>query len=100
MSFQSFTQFLGFYLNRKKGLKRWLADWVNGADVALAWRLRGVHVGACVADRLGLKRPGRSRPSDLARTATIRSGGVLLLQRATASSRRRVSPTGHRSATG
>ena len=35
MNYQTSMHFLGFYLNRKKGLKRWLADWVNGADMAL-----------------------------------------------------------------
>ena len=46
MSFQSFTHFLGFYLNGKMVYTRVHADWASGAEVALAWRLRGACVDA------------------------------------------------------
>ena len=42
MSFQSFTHFLEFYLNRKRIYTCVHADWASGAEVALAWRLCGV----------------------------------------------------------
>ena len=71
MSFQSFPHFLGFYLNGKMVYTRVHADWASGAEVALAWRLRGACVDDDVADRLGLKWPGRSRPSDQNPTATM-----------------------------
>ena len=49
MSFQSFAHFLGFYLNGKMVYMRVHADWASGAEVALAWRLRGARVDADVA---------------------------------------------------
>ena len=58
MSFQSFTHFLGFYLNGKMVYTRVHADWASGAEVALAWRLRGACVAADVA-QAGFKTPGR-----------------------------------------
>jgi len=65
MSFQSFTHFLGFYLNGKMVYTRVHADWASGAEVALAWRLRGACVDADVAlTRLGL---GLKRPTNVGR---------------------------------
>ena len=58
MSFQSFTHFLRFYLNRERIYTRVHADWASGAEVALAWRLRGACVAADVAPA-GFKTPGR-----------------------------------------
>ena len=49
MSFQSFAHFLGFYLNGKMVYTRVHADWASGAEVALAWRLRGARVDDDVA---------------------------------------------------
>ena len=49
MSFQSFTHFLGFYLNRKRIYTCVHADWASGAEVVLAWRLHGARVDDDVA---------------------------------------------------
>jgi len=50
--------FLGFNLNRKRIYTRVHADWASGAEVALAWRLRGACVAADVA-QAGFKTSGR-----------------------------------------
>ena len=44
MHFLSSMYFLGFNLNRKHIYTRVHADWASGAEVALAWRLRGARV--------------------------------------------------------
>src|SRR6266498_2039947 len=49
MSFQSFTHFLGFYLNRKRIYTCVHADWASGTEVVLTWRLRGARVDDDVA---------------------------------------------------
>ena len=49
--------FLGFNLNRKHIYTRVHADWASGAEVALAWRLRGACVAADVA-QAGFETPG------------------------------------------
>ena len=56
MSFQSFAHFLGFYLNGKMVYTRVHADWASGAEVVLAWRLRGARVDADEAAETVLKR--------------------------------------------
>ena len=65
MHFLSSMYFLGFNLNRKHIYTRVHADWASGAEVALAWRLRGARMDAdVVLTRLGL---GLKRPTNVGR---------------------------------